>query len=63
VQEAMFDEDFDPAACQIITVRGTDLGMLSVEDKPDEIFLANIEILPEWQCPSMGAREDLANML
>jgi ribosomal protein S18 acetylase RimI-like enzyme len=47
---------FDPRRWQIIRANGTDAGMLHVERRPDEIYLARIEILPEFQGRGIGTR-------
>ena len=47
---------FVPARWQIITANGADAGMLSVERRPDEIYLSGIEILPDYQGRGIGSR-------
>jgi ribosomal protein S18 acetylase RimI-like enzyme len=54
-QSAIFRERFDPAARRIIVIDGRDAGVLEVEERPDEVFLANIEIAPEQQGRGLGA--------
>ena len=47
---------FKPRRWQIITVNGADAGMLSVEYRPDEVYLARIEIRPDLQGQGIGSR-------
>ncbi|HET7856977.1 MAG TPA: GNAT family N-acetyltransferase [Gaiellaceae bacterium] len=52
-QERRFDDRFDEL-CQIIQVDDVDVGQLVVDERPDELLLANIELLPEWQGHGIG---------
>jgi ribosomal protein S18 acetylase RimI-like enzyme len=54
-QQAHFQEKFDPAMCEIIQFDGRDVGTLQLEERADELFLALIEILPEYQGRGIGA--------
>jgi ribosomal protein S18 acetylase RimI-like enzyme len=54
-QEAFFDDSFEPADCEIIRVGPTDVGLLAVEESADEIHLAGIYLLPEWQSRGIGS--------
>jgi ribosomal protein S18 acetylase RimI-like enzyme len=47
---------FDPRRWQIITANGTDVGLLDVERRPGEIYLARIEIHPDHQGRGFGTR-------
>jgi len=60
-QRDFHDRGFLPGRWQIITANGTDAGMLSVEYRPDEIYLSRIEIHPRYQGRGIGTR--LINML
>lgn len=46
----------NPGRWQIITVAGTDIGMLDTEHRPDEIYLARVEIHPDYQGHGIGTR-------
>ncbi len=46
-QIAFFDDRFSPDQWQIIRADGTDIGVLIVEEDAREIYLAEIQILPE----------------
>jgi ribosomal protein S18 acetylase RimI-like enzyme len=56
VQRGLHDRAFDPGRWQIITADGADAGMLDVEYRPREIYLARIEILPRYQGLGIGSR-------
>jgi hypothetical protein len=48
-QATFFDNRFQPDRWQVIQVGGHDIGVYVVAEGDDEIFLAAIEILPDWQ--------------
>jgi ribosomal protein S18 acetylase RimI-like enzyme len=54
-QRAFLEARFQPDRWQIIQAHGQDIGVLIVEEGDDEIYLAEIEILPEWQGRGIGA--------
>lgn len=47
---------FNPRRWQIITADGADVGLLDVEHRPGEIYLARIEIDPRCQGHGIGTR-------
>ena len=47
---------FAPEHWQIITAAGTDAGILIVDYRPTEIYLARIEIHPDYQGHGIGTR-------
>ena len=47
---------FNPGRWQIITADGEDIGMLDIEHRPGEIYLARIEIDPRCQNRGIGTR-------
>lgn len=53
-QARFFRERWNPADRQVIVVDGRDAGVLSVERRPHEVWLANIEIAPEFQGRGLG---------
>ena len=55
-QRGFQDRSFNPDRWQIITADGADIGMIDVERRPDEIYLARIEILPGYQGRGIGTR-------
>ena len=54
LQARMFTHWFEPAQFQIVVIDGQDAGLISVERCPAELFLATIEILPEYQNRGVG---------
>ncbi len=54
-QARMFTQWFEPAQFQIVVVDGQDVGIVSVERRPLELFLGTIEILPAFQRRGVGA--------
>jgi ribosomal protein S18 acetylase RimI-like enzyme len=53
-QLAYFDARFDPDRRQIVQVDGVDAGEVSIEERPTEIYLARIALLPAWQGRGIG---------
>ena len=53
-QEEMFRKNFVPKQIQIITLAGSDIGMISLEEEDKDIFLRVIEILPGHQRQGFG---------
>jgi ribosomal protein S18 acetylase RimI-like enzyme len=56
VQRGFHTRAFNPGRWQIITAAGADIGMLDIEYRPGEIYLARIEILPGHQGHGIGTR-------
>jgi ribosomal protein S18 acetylase RimI-like enzyme len=56
VQRGWHARAFNPARWQIITTGGTDIGMIDVEHRPGEIYLARIELHPGHQGHGTGTR-------
>jgi ribosomal protein S18 acetylase RimI-like enzyme len=54
-QIVFFETRFHPESWQIIQSDGQDIGVLVAEEEADEIYLAEIEILPEWQGQGIGS--------
>lgn len=55
-QQEYFRAKFDPTRYQIIVIGDRRGGVIVVEDKPDEIYLGLIEVLPEFQGHGLGTR-------
>jgi ribosomal protein S18 acetylase RimI-like enzyme len=55
VQRRFHVRSFNPGRWQIITVGGTDIGMIDAERRPTEIYLARIEVHPRYQGRGIGA--------
>jgi len=56
VQRDFHARAFSPGRWQIITADGTDIGMINIEYRPSEIYLARIEIDPGHQGRGIGTR-------
>jgi GNAT superfamily N-acetyltransferase len=56
LQATMFGDGFALSKLQVIVVDGQDAGVLQTEQRPDEVFLANIEIAPAFQGHGLGGR-------
>jgi ribosomal protein S18 acetylase RimI-like enzyme len=54
VQRGFHDRAFNPERWQIITADRADIGMLDVEYRPAEIYLARIEVHPSYQGHGIG---------
>ena len=61
VQATLFRERFDPSRDQIVLVDGQDAGVLRVERREAEVFLASLLIAPAYQGRGVGTAilEDL----
>jgi ribosomal protein S18 acetylase RimI-like enzyme len=55
VQRDDFRKQFIPSHLQIIQFQGRDIGVLFIEDRVEEIFIASLEILPEYQRQGIGS--------
>ena len=55
VQRDFHDREFKPDRWQIITADGADVGILIVEYRPSEVYLARIELHPDLQGRGIGA--------
>jgi ribosomal protein S18 acetylase RimI-like enzyme len=56
VQRGFHARAFNPGRWQIITAGGKDIGMIDVEHRPGEIYLARIEVHPHYQGHGIGSR-------
>lgn len=55
-QREHFRENFEPGKERIIVLEGKDIGVISVEQREDEVFLSKIYILPDYQGRGIGTR-------
>ncbi|MFD5123640.1 GNAT family N-acetyltransferase [Streptomyces sp. NPDC058385] len=55
IQRHFHTRVFTPGRCQIITADGSAVGMLHVEHRPTEIYLARIELHPDHQGRGIGS--------
>lgn len=56
VQDRFFDERFQPEKVQVVLVDGVQAGCFSVEERADEVFLAEIRIDPAFQNKGIGSQ-------
>jgi len=54
-QAAFFENRFQPDDWQVIQADGRDVGVLIVKEEDDQIYLAEIQILPESQGHGIGS--------
>lgn len=54
-QIAFFDDRFQPDDFQVIQVDEADIGALIVEESAAEIYLGEVQILPQWQGQRIGS--------
>jgi ribosomal protein S18 acetylase RimI-like enzyme len=54
-QRAHFDARFNPARISVVTAAGRDAGMLWLEIRPAEIYVAELQIAPEMQGRGLGS--------
>lgn len=53
-QRDYFRAHFDPPMLRVIQVDGQDVGMLSIQERTEELFLVDLEILPAHQRRGIG---------
>ena len=53
-QAAVFRKNYVPAEIQVITFAEKDIGMLSLENREEDVFLRAIEIYPDYQGQGIG---------
>ena len=54
LQRCLFTDTFDRETCQIIQVDGQDVGVLMLDERPDELYVSRLELLPAWQGRGLG---------
>lgn len=54
LQRQMFTEAFHRQERQVIVAGADDVGVLAVEERPDELYLALLELLPAWLGKGLG---------
>lgn len=55
LQDARFRGSFDPARYRVVVVDGQDVGILAVERRPGEVFVADIGIVAAWRNRGLGS--------
>ena len=56
LQRRHFEDHWGVCGREIIRIDGADAGMLSVEIRPDHVFLRNIALLPQFQARGIGTK-------
>lgn len=54
-QRDYFSKNFNPKELKIIVQNHQDIGVISIIDKDDKLFLSKIEILPTFQSKGIGS--------
>jgi ribosomal protein S18 acetylase RimI-like enzyme len=54
VQRDFFDRAWDLAITQIVTLADRDVGILKLEDRPDAVYIALVEVHPDHQGGGIG---------
>lgn len=54
VQRRLFDDRFVSRQSQVIQVDGENVGLLQLDERPGEVVLGLIELLPAWQGKGIG---------
>ena len=54
-QESVFRKNYVPVEIQVIAFAERDMGMLSLEERVEDVFLRAIEIHPDYQGQGIGA--------
>ncbi len=53
-QRRMFSERFVVQSRQVVEVDGERVGVLEIDDRPEELYLALLELSPPWQGKGIG---------
>ena len=53
---SQFDKEFQPNAWQVILFREEDVGILQTEDRPNTLWISNIQIDPRFQSKGIGSK-------
>lgn len=53
-QDTLFDGNFTTKSLQIVQVEARDVGVIAVTRRPSELFLDNIQLVPDYQGQGLG---------
>lgn len=53
-QRTMFAARWNPAISQIIVVDGAEVGLIATEERPDELWIDEIQLAADWQGRGIG---------
>jgi len=56
LQDRLFEEKWIPDQFEIVLYDGNPCGFLSIEDRPDHIYVSEIVIVPQFQGRGVGSR-------
>ncbi len=56
LQDRLFEESWIPHKFEIVLCDGNPCGFLSIEDRPDHIYVSHIVIVPQFQGRGIGSR-------
>jgi ribosomal protein S18 acetylase RimI-like enzyme len=56
LQEERFRQHFAPSRLRLVIIDGQPIGVLEVEERPSDLFLANLRIVPRFQGQGWGTR-------
>jgi ribosomal protein S18 acetylase RimI-like enzyme len=54
LQRRMFADAIARTPRDVVEVAGEPVGVVAIEERPDELYLGMIELLPEWQGRGLG---------
>jgi ribosomal protein S18 acetylase RimI-like enzyme len=54
LQRRLFGAALERTPRDVVEVAGEPVGVLAVEERPDELYLAMLELLPEWRGRGLG---------
>jgi ribosomal protein S18 acetylase RimI-like enzyme len=55
-QQVYFHEHFRPQDLQVLQLDGVDIGVISIQERTEEIFLGILQILPAYQRRGIGSK-------
>lgn len=55
IQRSFFEKGFQPDVIRVIEEDGQMIGMYELQDREDDLYLARMEVAPEWQGRGIGS--------
>jgi predicted N-acetyltransferase YhbS len=55
IQRSFFEKGFHPDVIRVIEEDGQMIGMYELQDREDDLYLARMEVAPEWQGRGIGS--------
>lgn len=53
-QRARFEQSYDPTKMRVVRTGDEDVGMVMIEDGPDELYIGRLQIAPDHQNRGLG---------